>query len=49
VRHDIRLFRNSPLVRKELRENSYAFVYDIKTGGLTAAEPQADKQGVAKL
>jgi carbonic anhydrase len=31
---DLKLLRSHPLIRKELVERSYGFMYDIKTGKL---------------
>ncbi|OCK85754.1 carbonic anhydrase [Lepidopterella palustris CBS 459.81] len=38
VKDDVDLFKKSPLIRKELAEHTYGFVYDIKTGLLTPVE-----------
>lgn len=38
VRDDLTILKKSPLISKELGERSVGFVYDIKTGLLTAVE-----------
>ena len=38
VKDDLAILKASPLVRKELRENASGFIFDIKTGLLSAVE-----------
>ncbi|CAF9923100.1 MAG: hypothetical protein ALECFALPRED_002299 [Alectoria fallacina] len=38
VRDDLAVIKGSPLMRKELAERSYGFIYDIKTGLVSALE-----------
>ena len=35
VRDDMAVFREEPLIRKELKEKVKGFLYDVKTGDLT--------------
>ncbi|KAL7893272.1 carbonic anhydrase [Trichoderma sp. TUCIM 5745] len=35
TQYDVDLIRNSPLIRKELRDRTHGFVYDIETGRVT--------------
>jgi carbonic anhydrase len=32
VRYDLEVVRNSPYIRKELKDSARGFVFDIKTG-----------------
>ncbi len=34
IRQDLKFFKESPLVRQELKDRVYGYVYDIKTGKL---------------
>ncbi|KAM0263215.1 hypothetical protein ACHAQJ_001370 [Trichoderma viride] len=38
VRDDLQILKTSPYVPKKLADNSFGFVYDIKTGLLTSVE-----------
>lgn len=46
VRQDLKFFKDSPYVRKELRENAYGFVYDIKSGELTQISVSGEGRSV---
>ena len=38
VRDDLAVIKGSPLMRKELADHSYGFIYDIKTGLVSAVK-----------
>jgi len=38
VRDDLKIVRDSPMVRQELKDKAIGFVFDIKTGLLTKVE-----------
>ena len=38
VRDDLAVIKGSPLVRKQLADRTYGFVYDIKTGLVSPLE-----------
>ena len=39
VKEDLAVWREYPFTSKQLRDNSYGFVFDIKTGELTKVDP----------
>ena len=43
VKDDLAVIKGSPLMRKELAERSYGFIYDIKTGLVSPLKNQAGK------
>ena len=38
VRDDLAVIKGSPLVRKQLADRTYGFIYDIKTGLVSPLE-----------
>ncbi|KAJ5278687.1 hypothetical protein N7478_004059 [Penicillium angulare] len=34
VQEDVQLVKNSPLIRKELADRTWGFIYDLKTGAV---------------